>query len=406
MKERLRGYFRLSGRPCDKKTVQQQRSSDISMGAENTTETCDEPATPRPLLEKSTEKRPVPTTAAVASQQQQQKKQTLESKSTVPGSRSKIITISDARQNPKSRLNGEFSESLKERLAVAGLLDRSNSIDPLTNSCSNITSSTYCNGNVEHLDAMYFEKNPLCDSLFSVGIDTVIKTTPHRPFLQHQHQMHQQPADPTLYSQDGLSDHVASRRESSSTYERDMDIIDLLERERSMDIQDMLERERRGVDSHKMRSISRQGSSVERAHRKLPDISRLTTAPASPKRDFPNLVFTHQAAVTDSCVGSVVQQRPHRNSVERARPSSQVFYPGAKRDSTHSTASASGRAGIIDEIDVTTSRSSRDSYRLARTRSNGSAASANRSGGGGGSVKSRRLINSVGEYRDPPLYSP
>lgn len=367
MKERLRGYFRLSSRPNDKKPVQQQRSSDASMAQENTTETCDEPATPK-QIEKP--EKPVPIVEEVKP---------------IPVARPKIQTITDHRPISKTRHASEFSESLKERLAAAGLLDRSGSVDPLTNSCSNITASTYCNPDA---DNVYYEKNQPCDSLFSVGID-----------VKSNRSLHSQ-----RYSQDGLSEleNVISRRESSSTYERDMDIIDLLERERSMDIQDMLERERRG---DKMRSISRQSSSVERHHRKLPDISRLSTTPGSPKRDpnFPNLVFTHQSSDGGgSVVAGIVASNPVR-ALASGRPTSQAFFPSTtKRDSTHSHASS---LGIRDDLNMVLeprpmSGSIRE-HRLGRTRSNGSSTSTQRSS----SIKSRdrRIIS--GEYRDP-VYSP
>lgn len=125
-----------------------------------------------------------------------------------------------------------------------------------------------------------------------------------------------------------MSDEQMCRRESSSTYERDMDIIDLLQRDRSMDIQNECSTSaaavgRRDLDAYsdhssayvnkrkslkcdddvniyayKINDSTPKSSLSER--RKLPDISKIT-APNSPKQvlnearqNFPNFVFTHQ----------------------------------------------------------------------------------------------------------------
>lgn len=256
-KERLRGYFRLSSRRVDKKLRNNECSTENSVTQEITNETCDEP---KAML-----------TEVVAVNNQNM---------------SKINVISDHRALVKSKNIDGFSTSSKGRTITAvGLCE----IEPVNNSCSNITSSTYCN------DHSYYDKNPLFDrdSLYSV----TVRKSLSRPSSQR--------------SQDNLlsESDIMSRRESSSTYERDMEIIDLLERERSMDIQDMIEQERRG---EKVRSITRHNSSFERHHRKLPDISKL--APISPKKlehsvNFPNLVFTHQSDFGDVNGGRISNSR-------------------------------------------------------------------------------------------------
>lgn len=264
---------------------------------------------------------------------------------------SKINVISDHRALAKSKNIDGFNTSSKGRLITAGVVDKCEGVN---NSCSNITSSTYCN------DHSYYDKNPLFDrdSLYSV----TDRKSLSRPSLQR--------------SQDNIlsESDIMSRRESSSTYERDMEIIDLLERERSMDIQDMMEKERRGEN---IRSITRHNSSFERHHRKLPDITKLT-APTSPKKlehsvNFPNLVFTHQSDLADGNVGG---------RISNSRKSSQGSY--SKRDSISGRQElASGIGGEHNLIRET---------RNSRTRSN---ASSTRS-----SIKSRdrRLINS--DYRE------
>lgn len=194
-----------------------------------------------------------------------------------------------------NKTNAKQRTGHRERKSSGGTSGshRNRSIDEMNNSCSNITTSTYCNGNemstssgigLDFESGTYNERRPLCDRE-SVYSGTSTDRYSHR-------------------SRELMSecDNVSTRRESSSTYERDMDIIDLLERERSMDIQDMLERERRIEQQRKKPSLSRSsGRSAVSGHRKLPDITRIAT-PNSPKRsvvaestnNFPNFVFTHQ----------------------------------------------------------------------------------------------------------------
>lgn len=108
-----------------------------------------------------------------------------------------------------------------------------------------------------------------------------------------------------------ISDKPLARRESSSTYERDMEIIDLLERDRSMDLKgSYVEREMDVYPDAEIRSINKNTNMDEEQasrppsfeRRKLPDISKIT-APnmtqkpifmANERSNFPNLVFTHQ----------------------------------------------------------------------------------------------------------------
>lgn len=176
--------------------------------------------------------------------------------------------------------------------------ERTRSSEEMNNSCSNITASTYINGNevstssgigLDYESVIPTEQQKLtanCDreSVYSgLSIDR---------FSHRSHDM---------LSESG---NLLLRRESSSTYERDMDIIDLLERERSIDLHEIIERERQTERFRKKVSNTRSNSGVER--RKLPDITKIAAAPSSPKRlitssasneqsnNFPNFVFTHQ----------------------------------------------------------------------------------------------------------------
>lgn len=161
---------------------------------------------------------------------------------------------------------------------------RTHSSDEMNNSCSNITASTYLNGaefsgssgiGLDYESGMVGDPKSTCDreSVYSDG--RLSRRSDRHP------------------------ESLLLRRESSSTYERDMDIIDLLERERSMDMQEVLARERHSENYRKKAPNLRTNSGIER--RKLPDIARIT-APNSPKRlnsveapaNFPNFVFTHQ----------------------------------------------------------------------------------------------------------------
>lgn len=136
------------------------------------------------------------------------------------------------------------------------------SLDPLTNSCSNITSSTYCNNGgtpserdfdndsigYNNTERDYYKKS------ISSNCSNNNNTKRHNLRNSFQHQ---------------FSDRDSFGKGSTSTLERDLEIIDLLERERSMDIQEMIEKERQ------LTSVSRQGSLLDR-RRKLPEISNFS----------------------------------------------------------------------------------------------------------------------------------
>lgn len=269
-KERLRKYFRLSSKgqsESDNKLSLPQPSNENSATQEiTTTETIDESSKIFDVQQKA-----FASTSAVLEKPRH--------------SKSTASSMSRGRSRSRQRSSTEeFNARVKK-----------NSIDDIDNSCSNITASTYCNENGVSTSSgigidfdsgagtAYNERKPLCsrDSIFSNYSDR------SRDRLS------------------GVGESLSARRESSSTYERDMDVIDLLERERSMDTisaQAKIEHEPRTEKMRPRQSVVRKNSSFER-HRKLPDITKIA-APNSPKRtvlstaehspSFPNFVFTHQ----------------------------------------------------------------------------------------------------------------
>lgn len=304
-KERLRKYFRLSSKRQseseNKLSVPQPSFEDSATQEITTTETIDESSKIFDVQKK-----------AKASMSAVSDKPRL--------SKSAVSSMSRGRSHSRKRSSiEEFNAKVKK-----------NSVDDIDNSCSNITASTYCNENGVSISSgigidfdsggagvAYNERKPLCsrDSIFSNYSDR---------------------------SRDRLSnvgESLSARRESSSTYEHDMDVIDLLERERSMDTisaQAKFEHEPRTEKMRPRKSVPRKNSSFER-HRKLPDITKIA-APNSPKRavlspaehspSFPNFVFTHQQ-----------QQLANEFAPERT----------SNRNRTHSTAQAPRSAFDVDD---------------------------------------------------------
>lgn len=276
-KSKIWRYFRLSSRRSDSDNkLETQRSAENSITQENTTETMDIeakiPLTRKSAVNiKSLSKQSMSTT----------KQQNLPNASTHGKISKKSATNSDNRMSSKSTKN------LRKELSTNKMrAELSHSIEEVNNSCSNITASTFVNENgvstssgicLDFESGAHIERKSICDrdSVFSGA-------SSNDRYSQRSNDMLSEAGNLT-------------RRESSSTYEQDMDIIDLLERERSMNIQDMMERERR---TERMRKKQAYGN---RSNRKLPDLTKITT-PNSPKRaivgeqttNFPNFVFTHQ----------------------------------------------------------------------------------------------------------------
>lgn len=287
-KSKIWRYFRLSSRRSDSDNkFGPQQSAENSITQENTTETLDIEAK-IPLTQKSG------SNAKATNKHHSSAKQPASATTKMKKKSSTIATSTATTLAPTTsahRTGGK--KNVRKELPTNKIRpELRHSIDEVNNSCSNITASTYCNGNgvstssgigLDFESGAHIERKSICDrdSVYS-GVSS--DRYSHR-------------------SQDMLSEtgNISARRESSSTYERDMDIIDLLERERSMDIQDMIERERRAERTRKKQAYARTSASVER-HRKLPDITKIAATPNSPKRtisteqstNFPNFVFTHQ----------------------------------------------------------------------------------------------------------------
>lgn len=226
--------------------------------------------------------------------------------------------------------------------------------DEVNNSCSNITSSTYCNGNGVSTSSgigVDFESPAYNIEQKSTNYDreSVLSGISGD---RHSHRSH----DAMFEARNS-----SLRRESSSTYERDMDIIDLLERERSMDLKEIIERERKVERIPKKQQSERVRTNSSGDRRKLPDISKIAP-PNSPKRthstdpslNFPNFVFTHQ-------YNEFAEARHNRNrdSVDETRRS----IPGKRNSVT------------LDEIDGLVDASNR----ISRVRSTDSNKSSSKS---------------------------
>lgn len=338
MKERLRGYFRLSSQSCDSRPEAggNQRSSEGSITQDATTETCDDRA------------------ISVGDAAFNFNKST---KATIDQTRSSAIR-KPFQGTAKAKCGVTRSTEVRpnlhpaslQRLTVEGHMDNQGQ---LNNSLSNITASTYCNGvdpssliekAVTTPDRDRFHDNPISDS---------VRAKKERRASRSALYNH-----PLRTSQDSDLDSILSRRESSSTYERDMDIIDLLQRERSMEMPEALERERRIAMDPKGLSVSRQNSGHDRHHRRLPDLRRLAGTPSNPRRSsdlhFPNQVFTHQphdvmvpATVLPSGRGvSVVAAAV---AAQSSRSISNVPYTSlAKRDSVSSMLGTGSNHRLVD----------------------------------------------------------
>ena len=232
--------------------------------------------------------------------------------------------------------------------------EHTRSTELLNNSCSNITASTYINGNEVSTSSgigVDFESVAASEQLkINCDRESVYSGVSSDRFSHRSH--------------DRLSEsgNLLLRRESSSTYERDMDIIDLLERERSMDLGEIIERERQHSEQRFRKKVpnARSNSSVER--RKLPDITKIT-APSSPKRltttaeqsnNFPNFVFTHQFNEfaearnnrnRDSTGGGVTSNIP----MPRSRNNSQTSF-GKRNSETHQWTEDDTSVGNVSRV--------------------------------------------------------
>ncbi|XP_054729073.1 uncharacterized protein LOC129238057 [Anastrepha obliqua] len=254
------------------------------------------------------------TSNGVATGQQAYVKQTLTKDVRVKKNDVKIKIISDGGKGNKSALAGVgnvgqlqarqaqksgsvSSGSRRESVAgggggVGNVGERKLTLGSLDNSCSNMTSSTYCNGASSLLEddggASNFgdgeDSSIVSGMIVSGGGQNAVNYTQHKKWSLS--------GQPLLSNKDlSFSDCSSfSHMDTASTLERDLEIIDMLERERSMDIQEMIEREQHG-ETVRMTVGER---------RKLPDIDKIYQRSPKPKVDPYNYDVSAQATPTPS----------------------------------------------------------------------------------------------------------
>lgn len=196
----------------------------------------------------------------------------------------KIKIISDGGKGNKSTLAGiggagqlqaqHASKSGSRRESGAGggggggsVGERKLTLGSLDNSCSNMTSSTYCNGASSLLEDDGGASNFGDGEDSSIVSGMIVSSSGQNGVNYMQHKKWSLSGQPLLRNKDlSFSDCSSfSHMDTASTLERDMEIIDMLERERSMDIQEMIEREKHG-ETVRMTVGER---------RKLPDIEKI-----------------------------------------------------------------------------------------------------------------------------------
>lgn len=172
----------------------------------------------------------------------------------------------------KSASSRKVSNGL--RLAAGGSRKGRNSMDSIDNSCSNITASTFCNNSVlNDTGSGYDGETSSIVSGTIGGSSTIDKDI----YFQKKWESVNGVGGMRRHKDVSFSDCGSfSRMDSSSTLNRDLEIIDLLERERSMDIQDMIEREKR---DETMRLISGSISCGSSERRRLPDLEKICKSP-------------------------------------------------------------------------------------------------------------------------------
>lgn len=145
--------------------------------------------------------------------------------------------------------------------------ERKLTLGSLDNSCSNMTSSTYCNGASSLLEDDGGASNFGDGEDSSIVSGMIVLSSGQNGVNYMQHKKWSLSGQPLLRNKDlSFSDCSSfSHMDTASTLERDMEIIDMLERERSMDIQEMIEREKHG-ETVRMAVGER---------RKLPDIEKI-----------------------------------------------------------------------------------------------------------------------------------
>ncbi|XP_065364831.1 uncharacterized protein LOC135957917 [Calliphora vicina] len=209
----------------------------------------------------------------------------------------RINIISDGKTKSSAQRRMHSVDTAIGRPSCLGGGQRKLTLESLDNrSCSNLTSSTYCNGNSSLLDDGDI-------SNFGDGEDSSIvsgmivqassngSSTGLPPYYE------KKPNGMSLYSSGGMRtrdmsfDECSSfsRMDSSSTLAREMEIMDLLERERSsLDMQELLQREKHN-ESMKRRDGER---------RRLPDIEKICQKSPKPKMDPYSYEISNNTSIT------------------------------------------------------------------------------------------------------------
>lgn len=199
-------------------------------------------------------------------------------------SKTSVNSLSQSRSCPRKRSTTDESNEREKK----------NSLEEIDKSCSDITASTYCNENGVSISS-------------GIGLDFdsgtsyvgIRKTYNERKSCALDFRNLNRSRD-LLANAENLS----MRRESSSTFERDMAIIDLLQRERSMNaisIQARNEPELRigKLNPRPRQSFTQTSTSFER-HRPENPKRTVTSTAAELSPSFPNFVFTHQQHLAKS----------------------------------------------------------------------------------------------------------
>ncbi|XP_017488502.1 PREDICTED: uncharacterized protein LOC108376771, partial [Rhagoletis zephyria] len=204
-----------------------------------------------------------------------------------------------ARQTPKG--SSVSSGSRRESVGGGGsggggggsAGERKLTLGSLDNSCSNMTSSTYCNGASSLLEDDGGASNFGDGEDSSIVSGMIVPSGSGQSAVNYtQHKKWSLSGQPLLRNKDlSFSDCSSfSHMDTASTLERDLEIIDMLERERSMNIQEMIEREQNG-ETVRMTVGER---------RKLPDIDKIYQRSPKPQLDPYSYDVSSQVTPTPS----------------------------------------------------------------------------------------------------------
>lgn len=183
----------------------------------------------------------------------------------------RIVSTMEADPNAKYKQNNRHHRNSMKRTAVENLqhkrkrtasgrsedIENTLSIDNINNSLSNITASTYCINGADR-ENMHFENSvsPYVEKRSSLTPGDAVNGnggggSQRNSFRKKLPQIPTQAYLMEKRLSQTSTDRGSSRKGSTSTLERDMEIIDMLERERSMDIQEMLEQEKMQPNVHR-----------------------------------------------------------------------------------------------------------------------------------------------------------